>query len=40
MTDSLAIFRNRLGPDLSKLAEKHMQHEYEFLTLAKSNYIY
>ncbi|CAK4031669.1 hypothetical protein D0867_13752 [Lecanosticta acicola] len=27
MSDSLAIFRDRLGPDLSALAEKHLQHD-------------
>jgi len=27
-TDAVAMFRNRLGPDLSALAEQHMKHEY------------
>ncbi|KAK4569662.1 hypothetical protein LTR86_003427 [Recurvomyces mirabilis] len=26
-TDSLAMFRRSLGPDLAKLAEEHMQHD-------------
>lgn len=27
-TDSLAVFRKGLGPELGALAEQHMQHEY------------
>jgi hypothetical protein len=28
-TDSIAMFRKSLGPELSKLAEHHMEHEYD-----------
>ncbi|KXT04251.1 hypothetical protein AC578_7934 [Pseudocercospora eumusae] len=28
-SDSLAVFRKGLGPDLNALADKHMQHEYD-----------
>lgn len=31
-SDSLAVFRKGLGPDLDALAEKHMQHEYVSFT--------
>ncbi|KAK4548291.1 hypothetical protein LTR36_010161 [Oleoguttula mirabilis] len=27
-SDSLAMFRKSLGPDMAKLAEEHLQHEY------------
>jgi hypothetical protein len=27
-SDSLAVFRKGLGPDLNALAEEHMKHEY------------
>lgn len=26
--ESVAVFRKHLGPDLAKLADQHMQHEY------------
>jgi len=29
-SDSLAMFRKNMGPELSKLAEEHMKHEYDF----------
>lgn len=28
-SDSLALFRKSLGPELGALAEQHLQHEYE-----------
>lgn len=27
-SDSLAVFRKRLGPELNALAEEHLKHEY------------
>ncbi len=35
-SDSLAVFRKSLGPELNKLAEEHMQHEYELARLLYS----